>query len=345
MNISESFQKISATHGERAPGSAGVKAVLDFIKQETAGWEFQPSTKKIPVFNFSVSLIVFVVLSLMTVGLSFFHPRGGLIIEVILFIIFSIELVHPIFAKLRPGSAESLLLTIPARSKETQRLVIMSNMTTDYFNALPAQFSNRIYLGIVYGISFIALLLVVVNVRFHQSILLYSAIAALIIVLILKLLAKEKGHPAGLANSAILLELGTLLTKSRPTTLSVSLYFSGANALNSGVLEIPKILKQAPELTYVVTLSNYPDKRINLVTTDGLALPQQSDPLLVEMLMEVAKEKAVPLQTIKLTEISPAYGLKLRKLKALSMTNPLQGPEADKNIRELLSGLIRKLDH
>ncbi len=345
MNISESFQKISADHPKRQPGSTGAGAVTDFIKQETSNWEFQPATIKIPVFNFSVSLIVFVFLSLGAVAFSFSHPRGGFFVALILFLLFSTELIHPVLARLKKGSAESLLLTIPARSKETQRIVIMSNMTTDHFNALPGRLSNRLYLELIYGASFIALLMVAGNLWFKLPILLYFAVAALLIVIILKLFAKVQGHAAGLANCAVLLELGTLLMKSRPSTISVSLYFSGANSLNSGALEIPKLLKQAPELTYVITLSNFLDKRIDLVTTDGLVIPRQSESLLVEMLMEVAKEKAIPLQTIKLSEISPAYGLKLKKLKVISMTNPLQIPDADRNMRELLSGLIRKLDH
>ncbi|HEX3048795.1 MAG TPA: hypothetical protein VHY08_28865 [Bacillota bacterium] len=345
MNISESFQKISTDHPERQPGSTGAKAVFDFIKQETSNWEFHASTKKIPLFNFSVSIIIFVILSLLAVVFSFAHPTGGFVVILILFLLFATELIHPVLARLKKGMAESLLLTIPARSKETQRIIIMSNMTTDFFNAQPVKLSNRIYLGLIYGASFIALLMVAGNLWLRLPVLLYLAIAALLIVIVLKLFAKVQGQPAGLDNCALLLELGSLLIKSRPATLSVSLYFSGANSLNSGVLEIPKFLYQTPKLTYVVTLSNYPDKRINLVTTDGLAIPRQSDSLLVEMLMEVAKEKAIPLQTIKLSEVSPAYGLKLKRFKAITITNPLQVPEANRNIRELLSGLIRKLDH
>jgi hypothetical protein len=345
MNIAESFQKIAEAHPQRLPASAESKAVSDFIQQETATWEYRPVSKKTSVFNFSVSLYVYILLSLATIAFSFAHPSGGFIVAIILFLICSAELVHPIFARLRPGSAESLLLTIPARSKETQKLVIMSNMSTDYFNAIPSQLSNRTYLWLIYGAGLLTLLLIAGNLWFELPLFLYMAIAALAIVFLLKSFGKKQGEPAGLSNCALSLELGALLMKSRPSTLSVSFYFSGANSLNSGVLEIPKFLKQSPELTYVVTLTNYPDKRINLVTTDGLIIPRQSNSLLVEMLMEVAKEKAIPLQTIKLSEISPAYGLKLQKLKAISITNPLQGPDADHNIRELLSGLIRKLDH
>jgi hypothetical protein len=345
MNISEVFQKLATAHPERQPGSAGAKAVLDLIKEESTAWEFQPASKKTPVFRFSVSIVIYAVLSLLAIGLSFTHPAAGFVIQVISFLLLAGDLFQPLLARIKPGAAESLLLTIPARSKETQRLIITSNMTTDYFNAKPSRLSNRIYLSLVYGMGFIILLLLAGNLWLKLSLLLYLAAAVLLMMMILKLLAGEHGYPGGLANCSILLELGAILLKSRPSTLSVSLYFSGANSLNSGVLEIPKLLKQAPELNYVINLANYPDKRINVVTTDGLVFPQQSDSLLVEMFMEVAKEKAIPLQTIKLSEISPAYGLKLKKLKVISITNPLQGAEGDKNIRELLSGLIRKLDH
>jgi hypothetical protein len=345
MNISEVFQRLAADHPERQPGSVGAQTALDLIKEATATWEYKPSSKKTPLYHLSASIIVYVFLSILAIGLSFLHPVGGFLAETILFLLFFSELVHPILARVKPGEAENLLLTIPARSKETQRLIITSNITTDYFTARPLQLLNRVYLGLIYGVSFIILLLVAGNMGLHLPLLLYFAFAASVVVIILMLLAKDLGHPTGLVNCSILLELGAILLKARPSTTSVSLYFSGANSLNSGVLAIPKLLKQAPELSYVINLADYPDKRINLVTTDGLVLPQQSDPLLVEMLMEVAKEKTIPLQTIKLSEVSPAYGLKLKKLKVISITNPLQVPDADKNIRELLSGLIRKLDH
>lgn len=345
MNISEAFQKLATSHPERQPGSVDAQAIFDLIKEETAAWEFKATSKKTPVFHFSVSIMIYIIISLLAIGLSFLHPLGGLIIETLLILLFIIELVHPTLAKIKPGTAENLLLTIPARSKENQRLIITTSVVTDYFNARPARFLNRVYLSLIYGLGFVVLLLMAGNVWLKIPVLLYFALFTVLLIIVLKLLAKDLNQPAGLVNCSILLDLGAILLRARPNTISVSLYFTGANSLNSGVLEIPKLLKQGPELSYVVNLADYADKRINIVTTDGLVFPQQSDPLLVEMMMEVAKEKTIPLQTIKFSEISPAYALKLKKLKAISLTNPSETPEATKNIRELLSGLIRKLDH
>jgi hypothetical protein len=345
MSIFETFQTLAASHPKRQPGSSDARAVFDLIKAETAAWEFKAESKMVPVFHLSVSIMIYIVISLLAIGLSFLHPLGGFIIEALLFVLFVTELVHPVLAKIIPGKAENLLLTIPAHSKETQRLIITTSVVTDHFNARPFHLLNRVYLSLIYGLGFMVLLLMAGNMLLKMPLLLYFAILAILIIIILKLLAKDLNYAAGLANCAILLELGSIMLKARPNTVSVSLYFSGANSLNSGVLEVAKLLKQGPELSYVVNLVDYADKRINVVTTDGLILPQQSDPLLVEMLMEVAKEKAIPLQTIKFSEVSPAYALKLKKMKAISLTNSSEAPSVDKNIRELLSGLIRKMEH
>jgi hypothetical protein len=345
MNISEAFQEIASSHPERLPGSGGAQAVYDLVKEETAEWEYKATTIKSPIFSFSISVMVYIVISLLAIGLSFLHSFGGLIIETLLFLLFVIELVHPTLAKIKRGIAKNLVLTIPARSKENQRLIITTSMVTDNFNAKPSFLINRVYLSIIYGLGLIILLSLAGNAWLRTPGLLYIALFSVAVIIVLKLLAKDEHHSAGLTNSSILLELGTILLKARPNTVSVSLYFSGANSLNSGVLEIPHILKQGRKSGYVVNLAEYPDKRINLVTTDGLVFPQQSDPSLVEMLMEVSKEKAIPLQSIKFSEISPAYALKLKKMKAISLTNPAETPEASKNIRELLSGLIRKIDN
>jgi hypothetical protein len=345
MSFAEAFLKLEKDHPERQPGSADAQAVLAVIKEQTADWEYKAATKKIPVFHFSLSIMIFIIGSLLAIGLSFLHPFSGLILETILLLLFITELDHPILAKLKPSEAENLLLTIPARSKETQRLIITTNFTTDDFTARPPQLENRIFMCLIYGLGFITFLLLACTVFFKLHLFLFMALLAILGIIILNLLAKENHHTAGLANSAILLELGSILLKARPSTTSVTLFFSGANSLNSGTLEIPKLLKGGPELNYVVNLVDWADKRINLITTDGLLLPQQSDPLLVEILMEVAKEKMIPIQAIKFSDISPVYSLKFNKQKAISVTNPLGLPESAKNLRELLSGLIRKLEH
>jgi hypothetical protein len=345
MNIAEAFLKLEKDHPERQPGSGDAQAVLDEIKEQTAAWEYKAATKKIPVFHFSMSIMIFIIGSLLAIGLSFLHPFSGLILETLLLLLFITELVHPILAKLRTSEAENLLLTIPARSKETQRLIITTNFTTDNFTTRPPQLANRTFMCLIYGLGFVTFLLVASTVFLKSQMFLSFAFLTILGIIVLNLLAKENHHTAGLGNCAILLELGSILLKARPSTTSVTLWFSGANSLNSGTLEIPKLLKGGPELNYVVNLVDWADKRINLITTDGLLLPQHSDPLLVEILMEVAKEKMIPLQAIKFSDISPVYSLKFNKQKAISVTNPLGVPDSAKNLRELLSGLIRKLDH
>jgi hypothetical protein len=345
MSISEAFQKLATTHPNRKPGSTDAQAVLSLIKEQTADWESKAEVKKIPVFHFAVTTMVYIIGSLLAIGLSFLHPFGGLLLETLLFIMFVTELVHPILAKIKPSEAENLLLTIPARSKETQRLIITTSIVTDNFIPHPPQLLNRVFLSLIYGLGFLICLLIACSVLFKLQMFLFIALFAIVIIITLHMLVQENDNAKGLGNCSILLELGSILQKARPNTTSVIIFFSGANSLHSSALEIPKLLKGGPELNYVVNLVDWADKRINVVTTDGLLLPQESEPLLVEILMEVAKEKVIPLQTIKFSEISSAYSLKLKKLKTITITNPVGVPEAAKNIRELLSGLIRKLEH
>ncbi|HBE77267.1 MAG TPA: hypothetical protein DDW65_05735 [Firmicutes bacterium] len=347
MNISETFQKLAAAYPERRPGSQATQTVFDSIKSETAttAWEYKAKSQKIKTYSFSVSMMFFLIGSLLTTGLSFIHPLGGVIIEAILLLLFISELVHPRLAKIKPQASENLICTIPARSKELQRLLITTSVVTDSFNVRPSQIINRVFLGLIYGLGLIVFLMLLGTLWLKSQLPLYLALFALLVMIILKLWSKDQVHPAGLSNCSILLELGAILMKTRPSTTTVTLFFSGANSLNSGILELPKLLKEGPDLSYLVNLESYPDKRINLVTADGLVFPQQSDPLLIELLMEAAKEKDIPVQAIKLSEISPTYALKWRKLKVAALTSPSEGTADAKNIRELLIGLIRKLDH
>jgi hypothetical protein len=348
MNISETFQKLAAAYPERCPGSPATQAVFDSIKSETAtaAWEYKAKSQKIKTYNFSTSTMFFIIGSLLATGLSFIQPLGGVIIEAVLLLLFISELVHPRLAKIKPQASEDLICTIPARSKELQRLYITTSVVTDGFNTRPSQVINRVFLGLIYGLALIVFLMILGTLWLGKSpLLLCLALFALFAMVILKLWAKDQLHPAGLSNCSILLELGAILMKTRPSTTTVTLFFSGANSLNSGILELPKLSKEGPDLSYVVNLASYPDKRINLVTADGLVFPQQSDPLLIELLMEAAKEKDIPVQAIKLSEISPTYALKWRKLKVAALTSPSEETADAKNIRELLMGLIRKLDH
>ena len=97
----------------------------------------------------------------------------------------------------------------------------------------------------------------------------------------------------------------------------------------------------------MVDLSELPDKRIDIISADGAFIPMKSDPLLVELLMEVAREKNIPAQEMKTGQITAAYPLKSKKISTVSITNPSHEyiqPDSNKDIRELLMGLIRKLD-
>lgn len=345
MTSNEIFRDFQKEHPERTPGSAAAKSLIAQIVEQTSALGLKATTRQIPVFHLTISIWVFITGSLLASVLSLFIPVAGLLLAVILWLLLIIEPVGPLLARIKPSQAENAFLTIPARSKETRKVILIAHLTTDSFAPGPAKPASRTFLASVAGLGLFEILILFAAMAAGQRFISLLAILPLFGLAVFTILTNENHQNSSLQNTSLLLELGSILWKAGASTTSVVLYFAGANSLNSGVLDLKRLTKNGPEQQYVIDLIDWPDKRINLVSTDGFLLPRQSDPLLVELFMEVAREKGIPLQTIKLSELSSTYLLKCKKLKAIAVTNPLETAESEKNLRELLIGIIRKLDY
>ncbi len=345
MNISEIFHQLEKEYPQRLPGSAGAAATAEIVKNQIAALGFTAETQKISVYSLQTSIWGYVLGSLLSMVMAYFSPIVGLIMAGLFWLLLLKEPFRPTLAKIRPGRAENIHLNIPARSKESQKIVFLTGLVTDNFAEHPFKQHSRFFISLVW-LCGLAFYLMLIFSAYHRSVLftLLTLIPILIIV-ILNIPIKEAPASGVLSNCSLLLEVSAILAKAGVNTTSITFCFTGTNSLNSGIDGLPKRLKGNPELKYVVNLVDWADKRINLVTTDGLLFPLQTDPFLVESFMEVAREKGVPVQTIKLSEVSASYSLKLRKLKAISVTNPLDSAESNKNLRELIIGFIRKLDN
>lgn len=348
MNISAVFNDLQKKHPERKPGSVGASAVVNEIKNLAATWGGVVKTEKISVYQLKTSILFFSFISLLTLSLELFYPLVGLILQIILNFLLLLETAYPILVKVAAGHGENLMVTIPARSKETQKVVIVTGLSSDTFIDPSPRIAAPIFLGLVIMFSSLILISQIFYISFHTVILLLFSFIFILGMIYLAFFPKKNDTTnASLNNCAILTELGSILAKTRPTTTTVTLCFSGAHSLNSGVGKIPKLLKNGPEFTYVIDLINLSDKRINVITRDGGILPKKSDPLLVELLMEVAREKGAPTQELKLSEVTGAYPFKFKNIKAVTIANPLLNNESsntDKDLREILIGVIRKID-
>jgi hypothetical protein len=348
MNIFTVFQNLRENYPERKPGSSGASSVISKIKNLAAPWGVPVITEKVPVYYLKKSIVVFSILSLLAIGLGLLTPLTGLIAQLILNVLLLLEIIHPVLARIIAGQGENLMITIPARSKETQKVLVVTGYSSDSFIEPSPKINTRLYLGLMYLLSLFVLTGQILYFAFPAGVFPpLSFIFTLGMISLVFLPKTTDTSNISLNNCALLTELGAILVKTRPMTTTVHLLFSGSHSLNSGVIKIPKMLKTGPELTYVINLINLPDKRINVVTKEGVILPKDSDPVLVELLMETAREKDIHTQELKSTQITEAYPLKFKKLKAVTITNPLinaSDSNSDKDLREILTGVIRKID-
>ena len=349
MNVNDLFKELQEKFPTRAPGSLGVTAVIQELERQTSTWSLSSKTEKVTVFPFQTAVGVFGVGSLMAILIGLWYPLWGVFLTGLLLITLLLEFALPILARFKTSRTENFSLTIPARSKETQRVFLIMNLSTDDFIAAPKFLNSEIYLLTLFGLGVTSFLLELVNLLLPLRIFTVLATVPILILLLLAVLPrKENAANSSLNNCAAVLELGSILTKAKPSTTTVTIFASGSRSLNSGVLGLLKQLKTGPQLTYVVNLVDLADKRINVITDEGAILSQPNDPLLVELLMEVSREKSIPVQTIKIKEFTAVLPLKLKQIRTVSVANPLLDAtelSADKNVKELLIGLIRKLDH
>lgn len=354
MKISDTFLELEKQYPERKVNSPGITQIFNAVKEQATALGIGVSTQKISVFNFHVSLLAYIIGSLAIIGLGFFYPWAGFCAGLIFYILLLTEIIRPLFAKLKTVPSKNLLLTIEARSKETQRVLVVTDLSTDSFIQPPPRLSTRPYMITIFLLGLITVICLGLNSLFTHKFILLIAVAPVLVIIYLKIFghtAEGGSETASLNNGALMMELAQILSKGGPFRTSVKFLFTASGSLNSGVLKVEDLLDSRLSFNYIIELINRPDKRINIVTADGLLLPTvKNNPLLVELFMEVARSKNIPVQEIKLRQVTAANTLKYKKNKinTITLTNPLDnysGADPQKDLRELIMGLIRKLDH
>lgn len=348
MKIAKIFQKIKKSFPERRPDSQDYTKIKAALKEQVSAFGLTALTQKIPVYNFHISLLVFIIGGFAIGDLGFFYPLAGFGSGIIFYLLFLYETIRPNLARLKTTSGENLVVTIPARSKEIQKVIVVAALGSDSFIQPPPRNSIRDYLVTIWLLGLANVICLGLNWLLSFKLLLLIAMIPLLGIIYFKLFGHTANQSSRLDNCAVLTELAHILAKDRPFRTSVSLLFTASGSLNSGVLGVLELLNPKLCFSYVIDLMNLPDQRINIVTADGVLVPMPNHPLLVELLMEVARTKNIPVHELKLNRITASYPLKYKKINTVSVTNPVKddsGTDSRKDLRELIVGLIRKLDH
>ncbi len=315
----------------------------DTVQESLTTLGLNPETRPIPVYNFRVSLTVFSIIVILGALLGYGQPLLGLVVTGIAWLLLAAELIQPVLAKVKPGLSQNLAVTIPARSKEFQKVVIV--VPSGGQAVLPATaLSEHLYYGLGLVLGLAAVLIQLAGLQ-NGAAILPSALLPVVGLLILAGLPEAKERKHAPINGAALTELVAMLFKARPATTTVSLLFAGSASLNSGTLELVQSLKKGPELTYVIVLGSAAGPELQLVLSEGL-LHLPADPFLKETLVEVAVQKGIPLLQKNSAELSRALPLKTRKYRTITLLLPETDHEAatGRNLRELLAGFIRQIE-
>ena len=347
MKISDKLQALEQEYPERRPSSPGMVKIMASIQEFTAPLGIDGSTLKTPIYSFYTSLWVYIMGSIILCGIGFWYPAGAFFGGLVFYLLFLREMVRPTLAVLNKTIGEDLILTIPARSKEVQKIFVITSVSNDSFIQPPRKLSTRAYLIIVYSLGLGILILLGSNWLMNLKLSLYLTLVFIIALISLNLLIPRTTASPSLNNCNVMVELAQILNRDRLFRTSVTFLLVSSNSLHSGVINIFKMLKPRREFNYIIDLINLPDKRINVVTADGVIWPIKNHPQMIELAMEAAHQKNIPTQEIKLGQLTATYPLKNKKIKTISVTNPLPdytGSDSGKDLRETLIGLIRKLD-
>lgn len=329
--------------------------IHSFSKPERIQWlntKFQSpdiNTVKVPVtaYDYQWAVYLFLLAATGSTILGLWKPAAGLIGIVIIAVLAIREFYHPFIARFKGSPAENLYYTIPARSKEVQKLYLVATYATDSLFAKPQSF-NFSQMLIAHHLIFICHGLIGIAAYL-------TGIKALWYIALIPLLAlagwsftfpKEKNQDA-LFNCTVLADLKNLLTKARPLSTTVTFALLGSRSLHSGVYHLLPEIKNNTKMTYVVNLTDHSTGNEPLIiTSEGTLFPQSSDSTLVELLQIVAAEKGIAISQSKTTDFTEIFPLLLNNTKAVSIATPQEaGSEHHRNLRELLAGLIRKIEH
>lgn len=330
----------------RPPGSNELARVIENLNEKSREFGLDPELSVFPVYSIQTSINIFVVASLLILFLCLAAPLIGLIGQTVLLILLVGDLTRPMLARVKPDHSTNLIYQIPARSKETQKIILTASLATDGFIDPPTEFSLKAYLITLYSLAVLPVVFQFWAMFSGKPWLVFEVIPLMALLTYLPVAKRKTNSGPTLNNCRVLLELAAVLAKTRPATTSVTIILTGSRSLNSGLLTVDARLK-GTDLGYLINLSDFPDQRINISTSEGLLFPKPGDPFLTELLLEVAREKNIPTQTAKFKQMTDNYLFKLQKIKAITVTNPLlnlPGSDSDKGLRELLLGLIRKID-
>jgi hypothetical protein len=280
--------------------------------------------------------------------LGYNSANAGLVVTGIAWILLAAEIVQPTLSRLGAGKSSNLVLEIPARSKEFQKVVIIAPAGEQELFPESNRFPSLIYWILQLFLGLDVVLFQVLKIWLTLPMLAFCSILPVVVMLIIAFLPRKvtSGTTETTLSASVLPELASLLMKARPATTSVMLLFTGSSSLNSGIVDLPKTLKKGPELTYVINLTESASDNFEILVTEGpLALP--ADPFLLDTFEEVAVQKGLTLKKIKSGTLSGVLPLKFQKIRTATIAVPCI-TETDsatiKNFRELLAGLIRQIE-
>jgi hypothetical protein len=350
MNYYQPLARLAVEHQQRRPGSAGAAATIKQITTLAAAGKLNSETSKVPGYQLPNSLWGIATLGLVAFMIGFVIPLASLGGAILLGILLLRELSHPFLGKSQASVGANLLINLPAKNKEAQKVFLVASYDTDPFTKTPFALTTGLYLTIIFGIIAGMSIMSLLYLLQWGGVFNYLNLLLLLLIVIGNLAAKNPPRePATLKNCAALLETAAILNKVKPDITSVTLCFCGARSLNSGIAALAQEFTKGPEdLTYVVNLSeSNPTKAsaLQCLTCEGTLPVKNASSILLGLFQEVAREKSLTLTTGKTNEYPETYPLNRYKIQPLSLIIPQNETVAVRDVRELLCGLIRKLDH
>lgn len=335
------FDELNREYPKRRSGSPAAAKVAQAIVEQASMLNLEAVTEKIKVFYFQNSLLSFGLGGLAAVLIGIYLPIPGFILQAVLWLLLLGEIKQPVLAKLQSGGAENIIVTIPARSKEVQKVILTAAYDSNAFIPTPLGLKPRLYWGLNLILGLTVPLLHLLGITLKLPSLLFWSLLPLLVLVMGGLMPKTLPVWSGLTGCSALLETASILTRFRPSITTVVLYFTGAGSLNSGVQPLPEFFK-GENPTYGLNLVEQNRSESGIINREGF-LPQSGSPLLRELLLEVAAEKSIPVKCITTSEVTPSYPLLGKKANAVSLAVP--AGETNDNLRELLAGFIRKIEH
>lgn len=337
-------------NNQLSPSTNQTVTQIEQLKEVFASSGYTMEEAKIPGYQYSMAVWIYIALNFTAILLSFFQPILGLILGIIFWLLFVKEIFYPMFGKFMAGQTNKYQLTIPARSKETQKLFIIHSLSTEK-TLKPIPGMNQLtYLITLLGLGMMIVLGLYLNHFFLPQSLysLYAFIPLVAIGIFNRMSNQSQQATYKFHTSEVLAEVISVLSKMRALTTSITICLTDNPSPNTGLSSLLPMLKTAPELTYILNIvdsahNSSPD--IAILKQEG-PFPQKGDLILQDLIREVASEKNVGIKAMTTTDFTEIFGLLLNKRKALTVLYP--GPSnhlKQKELREILLGLIRKLDH